>query len=133
MSKSKNNSINPYDLIKIYGSSGLRYFLITCFQIQTDNNYSLKVINDYYNSTLVNLFGNLIARVFKMIINYFQGKITNDVVAIKTLKNNSLIAKIKTTITNYTHYMNSYDCYHANKTVLNLLRSINQLIEINKP
>ena len=133
MSKSKNNSINPYELIKIYDVDALRYFLITCFQIKSDNNYSAKVINDYYNSTLVNSFGNLISRVFKMIIKYFDSKIINTDLEINNFNNDYLIKKCQATISKYVLFMDNYDCYHANLEVLELLKEANKLIEIKKP
>ncbi|MDD5050908.1 MAG: methionine--tRNA ligase [Candidatus Pacebacteria bacterium] len=66
MSKSLGNVINPFDLVKEYGTDAVRYFLareVTPFE---DSDVTLERIKEAYNANLANGLGNLTSRILKM-------------------------------------------------------------------
>jgi len=66
MSKSLGNVINPYDIVKEYGTDALRYFLAREVHPFEDSDVTLTRIKDAYNANLANGLGNLVSRVMKM-------------------------------------------------------------------
>jgi methionyl-tRNA synthetase len=66
MSKSTGNVIDPFDVIKQYGTDALRYFLareITTFE---DSDFTWDRFKASYQSGLANGIGNLVSRTLKM-------------------------------------------------------------------
>lgn len=66
MSKSLGNVINPYDIVKGYGTDALRYFLAREVHPFEDSDVTLPRIKESYNANLANGLGNLVSRVMKM-------------------------------------------------------------------
>lgn len=66
MSKSLGNVINPYDIVKEYGTDALRYFLAREVHPFEDSDVTLARIKESYNANLANGLGNLVSRVMKM-------------------------------------------------------------------
>lgn len=67
MSKSIGNVINPYDLIKKYGTDPVRYYLLKEIKPFSDSDYSQEKFETSYNADLANGLGNLVARVSNML------------------------------------------------------------------
>ncbi len=129
MSKSIGNVIDPVLLVQEYGSDAIRYFLAAYLKIDIDNNYNAEILKDYYNSHLVNNYGNLVSRVTKMVLKYFDGKMTNI-----TLNHDSQLLKlIMTSVDKFNTFMDSYDINNANKIVIQLFSYTNKYIEDIKP
>lgn len=66
MSKSLGNVINPYDVVKEYGTDALRYFLAREVHPFEDSDVTPARIKEAYNANLANGLGNLVSRVMKM-------------------------------------------------------------------
>ncbi len=66
MSKSLGNVINPYDLVKEYGTDALRYFLAREVHPFEDSDVTPARFKEAYNANLANGLGNLVSRVMKM-------------------------------------------------------------------
>jgi len=66
MSKSLGNVVNPFDLVKKYGTDPIRYYLLSEIPTFDDGNFSEKIFKEIYNADLANGLGNLIARVAKL-------------------------------------------------------------------
>jgi methionyl-tRNA synthetase len=66
MSKSLGNVINPYDLVKKYGTDAVRYILLRHVSPAEDSDLTLEAIADHYTAHLTNGLGNLVARVMKL-------------------------------------------------------------------
>ena len=74
MSKSLGNVVDPFDLVKEYGSENspqagtdaVRYFLLREFSPFEDGDYTSQKFEERYNFDLANGLGNLVARVLTM-------------------------------------------------------------------
>lgn len=74
MSKSLNNSVDPFYIVRNFPVDGLRHYLLS-FGFSKDNNFSYAELVGDYNHHLVNLYGNLISRLAGMLKKYTGGKI----------------------------------------------------------
>ncbi|OVE74812.1 methionine--tRNA ligase [archaeon D22] len=75
MSKSLNNVIDPYDMIKKYGVDEFRFFVLALGTYGDDLNFGEEAFIEKINNDLNNDFGNLVSRVHTMITKYFDGSI----------------------------------------------------------
>ena len=66
MSKTVGNVIDPFDLIKKYGTDAVRYFLLREIPSNEDGDFSYKNLEARYNSDLANGLGNLAARILTL-------------------------------------------------------------------
>lgn len=78
ISKSTGNAINPLDIVETYGNDALRYYLLTEFSFGGDGNFSHDRLAKVYQSDLGNDLGNLVQRVAKMIVQYLDGKLSDN-------------------------------------------------------
>ncbi len=75
MSKSLGNVINPYDLVKEYGTEATRMFFLKELSQWEDSDMTLERFKSAYNSNLANGLGNLVSRLNKMSLSYFKGQL----------------------------------------------------------
>jgi methionyl-tRNA synthetase len=75
MSKSVGNVVDPFDLVKAYGSDQLRYFFMREVAFGQDGNYSHEQIVNRINADLANDLGNLAQRSLSMIAKGCDGKL----------------------------------------------------------
>ena len=66
MSKSLGNTINPIELIDLYGTDAVRYFMAREIAPFEDSPFTMKAFNEAYNANLANGIGNLTSRIMKM-------------------------------------------------------------------
>ena len=69
ISKSLGNVIDPFDLVKKYGTDSVRYYLLREIPAYDDGDFSEKRFQEVYNADLANGLGNLVARVAKLCEN----------------------------------------------------------------
>ena len=72
MSKSKNNVIDPENLMDLYTIDGIRYFLLREAVPHSDGNFSEKKLVNYLNAELSNTLGNLVNRLTSNKVNSNQ-------------------------------------------------------------
>jgi len=78
MSKSLGNAVDPFELIKKYGTDAIRYFLLREILPTEDGDFTIEKFEQRYNADLASGLGNLVARVIKLAsISNFQFPISN--------------------------------------------------------
>lgn len=75
MSKSLGNVINPYDLVKKYGTDATRYLLLRHVNPTDDSDVTWERLDEWYTANLTNGLGNLVARVMKLAESNLDGGI----------------------------------------------------------
>ena len=75
MSKSLGNTIDPNDLVKIYGAEATKYLILSQFSFGQESDIKVDDISVKYNADLVNGLGNLVNRVTNMVEKYLAGRI----------------------------------------------------------
>lgn len=66
MSKSLGNVVDPFGLVKKYGTDPVRYYLLREIPAYGDGDFSERRFKEVYNADLANGLGNLVARVAKL-------------------------------------------------------------------
>lgn len=66
ISKSLGNVVDPFELIKKYGTDAVRYFLLAKINSYEDSDFTIEKFENAYNADLANGLGNLISRVAKL-------------------------------------------------------------------
>jgi len=79
MSKSLGNVIDPFELVKKYGTDAVRYFLLREIPPTEDGDFTYEKFEKRYNADLASGLGNLVARVINLAkISNFQFPISNE-------------------------------------------------------
>lgn len=73
MSKSLGNSVEPKEILEMYGVDALRYYLLRYIPHDNDGEFGRERFHEVYTSDLVNNFGNLVQRVASMTVKYADG------------------------------------------------------------
>jgi methionyl-tRNA synthetase len=69
ISKSLGNVIDPFDLVKKYGTDPIRYYLLGEIPAYEDGDFSERRFQEVYNADLANGLGNVISRLAKLCEN----------------------------------------------------------------
>ena len=77
MSKSKGNVIYADDLVRIFGTDAVRYYVLHEIPYANDGNLTYDLLIERINSDLANVLGNLVNRTISMVNKYFDGTVTN--------------------------------------------------------
>jgi methionyl-tRNA synthetase len=72
MSKSLGNGVDPYDVVKEYGTDALRYFLLREISSFEDSPFTMERFKEAYNSGLANGLGNLASRILTLSEKYLE-------------------------------------------------------------
>lgn len=85
MSKSIGNVIDPYALVKRYGTDAARYIMLRHVHPTDDSDLTWEKMDEYYTANLVNGLGNLTARIMKMAETHLPEPVgTHDIVTVDT-------------------------------------------------
>ena len=77
MSKSKGNVIYADDLVRVFGTDAVRYYVLHEIPYANDGNLTYDLLIERINSDLANVLGNLVNRTISMVNKYFDGTVTN--------------------------------------------------------
>jgi methionyl-tRNA synthetase len=75
MGKSLGNTLDPFGLVKKYGSDAVRYYFLKEIEFGQDGDFSQTRFINVLNADLANDLGNLLNRTLKMAHKYFKGQI----------------------------------------------------------
>lgn len=79
MSKSFNNTIDPFEVLQKFSVDSLRYYLTASITYGADVSFSEDILTTMHNSELADILGNLIHRVFNLANKYCDGKVPDTV------------------------------------------------------
>ncbi len=113
MSKSLNNGINPFDVIKEFGADSLRYFLVTSSSPGTDIRYDRVKIESAWNNL------NKLWNISRFILGDFTKPVK--AVSAKTLADNYILASLNETVLKYTRLFKKYEFQEAAKVLQNFI------------
>jgi len=135
MSKSRGNTVNPLEMIEVYGLDAYRYFLLRDVPFGLDGNFSQEGIIKRYNSDLANDLGNLVYRTLTMIEKYFKGNVPQ--VNLDTVTSDSdtsdILLKIRNLPKEVSLKMEEQDFSLALEAIWDLIAAANKHIEHTKP
>jgi len=123
MSKSRGNIINPFEIIKKYGTDSLRYYLLAEIPSTEDGDFTYEKFERRYISDLASGIGNLLARVKKMVLK--QGFYD---ICLKEVSH-----QIEKTEKEYKREIENFRFHEALKTIWRLICFCDKLIEKEKP
>ncbi|MCL0056707.1 methionine--tRNA ligase [Dehalococcoidia bacterium] len=129
MSKSLGNVIDPFDLVKKYGTDAVRYFLLREIPATEDGDFTYEKFEQRYNADLASGLGNLVARVVTLAAKL---KMKNEKLktTTKNLKINKIIDKT------WKSYKKSLDEFKFNEALIviwQLISFCDKLIERERP
>jgi methionyl-tRNA synthetase len=75
ISKSLGNVVEPLELIDVYGSDAVRYWMARAISFGQDGSASIDGIRERYENELANDLGNLLSRTTAMIAQYRSGSL----------------------------------------------------------
>jgi len=124
MSKSLGNVIDPFELVKKYGTDAVRYFLLREILPTEDGDFTYEKFEARYNADLASGLGNLVARVITMAgIWNFESRIINQ----------ELKKKIDKTQKDYKKALEEFKFNEALISVWDLISFCDKYIEKERP
>lgn len=120
MSKSLGNSVSPHEVIEKYGVDAFRYYFLRHVPSYDDGDFSWKAFESAYNNELANELGNAVRRTAAMVLKYQAGIIGEMLPASHD-------------IGDYHEALEACKFDRALDSVWELVRGLNQLIDIEKP
>ena len=130
MSKSLGNVIDPFELVKRYGTDAVRYFLLREIPPTDDGDFTYEKFEKRYNADLASGLGNLVARVMTMVakLNPKFERISS-----KRILNPNLQRLITETQKNYHNALNNFKFNDALASIWDLISFCDEYIEKEKP
>jgi methionyl-tRNA synthetase len=130
MGKSLGNIIDPYKLIKQYGSDALRYYFLKVIEFGQDGDFKEQQFIDILNADLANDMGNLLNRTLTMIHKYCNSCIPD--VEVESL-NNSLKETGKDLGEKVAYYYEELSFNKVCRECLALVQASNKFIDSQAP
>ncbi len=142
MSKSLGNVIDPFKLVKKYGTDPVRYFLLREILPTEDGDFTYRKFEERYNSDLASGIGNLVSRVITMVAKsntefpFMEAKVKMRMKSSspsKQIPNSVFQAEINKTWKNYKKALEGFKFNEALKTIWGLISFCDRHIEKERP
>ena len=130
MSKSLGNIIDPFELVKKYGTDAVRYYLLREIPSTKDGDFTYQKFEERYNSDLADGIGNLVARVITLAVGLNSKLQTPNFNQTPNSKPQTLIDET------WKKYRKSLDEFKFNEALINvwnLISFCDQYIEKERP
>ena len=131
ISKSKGNTVDPFELIDLYGVDQLRFYLLSTTPFGNDGNYSHELITNHSNALLSNDLGNLSQRCLKMVYSKCNGKIPNKSNLISIDK--SLLDNAYKLHDHSLEFMSKYQIHSYLNSIFDVIAATNKYFSDQKP
>jgi len=129
MSKSLGNVIDPFELVKRYGTDPVRYFLLREISPTEDGDFTDEKFRERYNADLAKGLGNLVARVITL-----ATKLKTQNLKLKTKTQNlKLKEKIDKTQEKYKKALEEFKFNEALISIWDLIHFCDKYIEEKRP
>lgn len=126
MSKSLGNVIDPFELVKRYGTDPVRYYLLREIPSAEDGDFTYEKFEKRYNADLASGLGNLVARVITLAAKF---KIQDT----KKIKNPKLKEEINKTQNNCKKALDGFKFNEALGVIWELISFCDRYIDQEKP
>ena len=130
MSKSLGNVVDPFELVKKYGTDPVRYFLLREILPTEDGDFTYEKFEKRYNADLASGLGNLVARVITLAArSNSKSQIPNH----KQIPNPKLQTAIKKTWKEYKKALEEFKFNEALISIWDLISFCDRYIEKERP
>ena len=126
MSKSLGNVVDPFELVKKYGTDSVRYYLLREILPTEDGDFTIEKFEQRYNADLAGGIGNLVARVITLADK-------NKVETPNKLENEQFIVAINNTKLDSRKFIESFKFNEALSCIWELIAFCNRYIDQEKP
>jgi len=130
MSKSLGNVINPFELVKKYGTDTVRYFLLREIPPTEDGDFTYEKFEERYNADLASGLGNLVARVLTMAEKINPN---NKIQMSNQIQNSNIKKEIDKTWGNYKKALEEFKFNEALIFIWELISFCDRYIEKERP
>ncbi len=130
MSKSLGNVVNPFELVKKYGTDAVRYFLLREIPPTEDGDFTYEKFEARYNADLSKGLGNLVARVLTMVEKINSN---NKIQTSNQIQNPNIKKEIDKTRGNYKKSLEKFKFNEALISIWGLISFCDRYIEKEKP
>lgn len=131
MSKSKGNVMYADDLVSVFGTDAVRYYVLSEMQPEDDGVIGWERLTEKTNSDLANVFGNLVSRTAAMINKYCGGVLEN---AGETgPEDEGLISASVSAYDRMRTLLDDFEISNAISEVFNIFRHANKYIDDTQP
>lgn len=131
MSKSKNNVVDPYELLSKYDKEMIKYFFASQISLGEDGIFEEQRFIDVINADLVNNFGNLVSRTLKMYSNSFARALKYEFSS--EIEDQNIDNMIISSVKEFTKHLDSFAPDKGFKVAMHLSSELNKYIDNTKP
>ena len=123
ISKSLGNIVDPYDVVKKYGTDAVRYYLLKVIPSTADGDFSIKHFEEVYNADLANGLGNLVSRVARLCEKSEIAFVLNDRRSPARYDTDSEVSR----------FLNEYKFNEALDLIWKKIKKLDKFIDAEKP
>jgi len=133
MSKSRGNVVDPYAIVKEFGTDAFRYFLLREVPFGQDGDFSLTAFHRRYQAELANDLGNLVSRTLAMLGNFSKHMIPRPDPQTETELDHQLQQAASTLCEIIAAHLHRFEFHRALEAILGLVQLANQYIDKTAP